>query len=220
MKTKLLAGVALAVILGVSSAAYANPKNSFNNGPATNTVTSTAANIQIGNISAGNGTTSATGGAGGGTNGIAVGVGNGDTTQGDSTNIGIANSESFNVEGTGQSQQTLLGVSVLNIQANVAASTNTATGGSASNSQTSSGNGNSTGNSGSNNGGGNTVQVAGSDASAENEDNNALAVLVNGGATSSIGNNNGGIVTSSAASGVGAQNNVGISVGAGGVASF
>src|SRR5262245_59069165 len=141
MKTKLLAGVALAVILGVSSAAYANPKNSFNNGPATNTVTSTAANIQIGNISAANGNTTSgsNSGNGGGGDQIAVGVGlgNGDTTQGDSTNIGIANSESFNVEGTGQSQQTLLGVSVLNIQANVAASTNTATGGSASNSQTS-----------------------------------------------------------------------------------
>jgi hypothetical protein len=190
MKTKLLAGVALALILGVSSAAYANPKNSFNNGSASNSVTSTAANIQIGNISAGNGTDNGNTSESGGGNAVGVlnGIGNGDTTQGDSTNVGIANSESFNVEATGQSQQTLLGVSVLNIQANVANQSNSAS--------------------------------AGNHSEAENEDNNAVAVLVNGGASSSIGNNNGGVTTSSAAAGVGSQNNVGISVGAGGIASF
>src|SRR5262245_61484769 len=132
MKTKLLAGVALAVILGVSSAAYANPKNSFNNGAATNTVNAIAATIQVGNVSAANGnnngTTTGTGGSASDADGVGVGIlngnGNGDTTQGNSHNETFTAAEAFNVEATGQSQQTLVGVSALNIQANVAASTN------------------------------------------------------------------------------------------------
>jgi hypothetical protein len=193
MKTKLLAGVALAVILGVSSAAYANPKNSFSDNNS-QTVTSTAANIQIGNISAGNGTTTGTGGDND-SEGVGVGLHNGKTEQGDSTNVGVANSESFNISLDGVSNQTLVGASVLNIQANVAASSNS--------------------NSGSNSSASDDQKNEG-----ENKDNDAFAVLVNGGSAASIGNNSSGVTTATSASGVGAQNTVGISVGASGIASF
>jgi hypothetical protein len=134
MKTKLLGGVALALILGVSSAAYANPKNTFSNGNWT-AVESSATAVSVGNASVGNGNLNgnlngnASGngvgegsywgagkGKGGDGNGSLDGNGNGNTAQYGGAAYSSAISESFNKNNDGVSVQTLVGVSAINAQ--------------------------------------------------------------------------------------------------------
>jgi hypothetical protein len=135
MKTTLLGGVALALILGLSSAAYANPKNVFSYGNTT-TVDSTATAVSVGNASAlnGNGNGNANGnlsgngvgegswigagkGYGGDDNGSHNGKGNGNTVQYGGYAASSAISESFNKSNDGVSVQTLAAVSAINVQA-------------------------------------------------------------------------------------------------------
>lgn len=89
MKYKLLAGVALVLAFGMTSSAWANPKNSFSDNNTTKVISVAVAKNSFSN--------------------------NGRAT---------ANSESFNVSVEGVSNQTLTGVSVLNIQAAVAQANN------------------------------------------------------------------------------------------------
>jgi hypothetical protein len=136
MKTTLLAGVALALVLGVSSAAFANPKNVFSDHNITY-VGSSATAVSVGNASAlnGNGNGNANGnlsgngvgvgyggfgkGKGGDLNGSGDGNANGNTVQGGGVAYSSAVSESFNKNNDGVSVQTLAGVSAVNIQAAV-----------------------------------------------------------------------------------------------------
>jgi hypothetical protein len=124
-----MAGVALAVILGVSSAAYANPKNTFSND------NKTFVYSQANAVSTGNNTVySGNGGNGGDSTGVGVGLGlglgvgvgkdggnggDGKVENGDVDNHTTAISESFNKNNDGVSVQTLVGVSAVNVQAAV-----------------------------------------------------------------------------------------------------
>jgi hypothetical protein len=133
MKMKLLGGVALALILGVSSAAYANPKNTFSNGNTT-AVYSTAVAVSTGhvNLGSGNGGSGGDGGDSKGgdgekgwfnSGGKADDAGNGgkggdgEVKNGDSYSVSSAISESFNKNNEGVSSQTLVGISAINVQA-------------------------------------------------------------------------------------------------------
>jgi hypothetical protein len=134
MKTKLLGGVALALILGLSSAAYANPKNVFSSDNDTS-VSSTATAVSVGNASVGNGNLNgnlngnASGngagvgydwgygkGKGGDDNGSGNGKYNGNTGQSNGVAYSSAISESFNKSNDGVSVQTLAAVSAVNVQ--------------------------------------------------------------------------------------------------------
>jgi hypothetical protein len=132
MKMKLLGGVALALILGVSSAAYANPKNTFSNGNTT-AVYSTAVAVSTGhvNLGSGNGGSGGDGGDSKGgdgekgwfnSGGKADDAGNGgkggdgEVKNGNSTSYSSAVSESFNKNNEGVSSQTLVGISAVNVQ--------------------------------------------------------------------------------------------------------
>jgi hypothetical protein len=129
MKTMLLSGVALALVIGVSSAAYANPKNTFSNYNFT-AVYSEANAVSTGNNTLGSGN----GGNGGDSTGVGVGAhyglgvgvgkdggngGDGKVENGDVDNHTTAISESFNKNNDGVSVQTLVGVSAVNVQAAV-----------------------------------------------------------------------------------------------------
>jgi hypothetical protein len=134
MKTQLLAGVALALVLGVSSAAYANPKNVFSANNTTE-VSSNAIAVSVGNASVGNGNgngnengnASGNGvsegsywgfgkGKGGDLNGSGNGNLNGNTSQTDGAAYSSAISESFNKNNDGVSVQSLAAVSAVNVQ--------------------------------------------------------------------------------------------------------